>query len=413
MEPATDTPAEPGQSIELQVERTVAGGAGLARETGGRVVLVEGALPGERVVATITSSKPRMATARLLEVVAPAAGRIPAPCPELHAGCGGCDLQHAGPALQRQLKVGIVRDALARIGRFSEVRIGEGEHLPTEDFRTVLRCGVVDGRVALHRRRSSELHPLDLCMIAHPLVEEVVQHGRFPGAAEVTIRAGARTGERLVLVAPGSAAAAAEVPADVLVVPADAQEQARDGRPPWIHEVVARRRLRISAGSFFQARPDGAEALVRAVTRALDDVDPLIDRIADLYGGVGLFSACLGARGGVLVERSAASATDAEVNLAELGTTVVRGKVERWRPEPVDAVVADPARAGLGREGVRAVLATEAPRVALVSCDPASLARDARSLADAGYELRGVELVDLFPHTHHVEAVSSFARARG
>jgi 23S rRNA (uracil1939-C5)-methyltransferase len=413
MDPALDTPAEPGQSIELQVERTVAGGAGLAREGGGRVVLVDGALPDERVVARITRSKPRMATGHVLEVLDPAEGRVPPPCPELHAGCGGCDLQHAVPALQRELKVGIVRDALARIGRLPEVRVAVGEHLPTEDFRTVLRCGVVDGRAALHRRRSSELHPLGLCMIAHPLVEEVVQQGRFPGAAEVTIRAGARTGERLVMVSPGGAAAAAEVPPDVVVVPADAQEQGLDGRAPWIHEVVARRRLRISAGSFFQARPDGAEALVRAVGRALGDVDPLMDAIADLYGGVGLFSACLGARGGVLVERSAASTADAEVNLAGLGTTVVRAKVERWRPQPVDAVVADPARAGLGRDGVRAVLATEARHVALVSCDPASLARDARSLVDAGYELRDVELVDLFPHTHHVEAVSSFVRASG
>ena len=411
MEPLVDTPAEPGQSIELRVERTVAGGAGLAREPGGRVVLVDGALPGETVVATITRSKPRMASGQLREVVAPAEGRITAPCPELHAGCGGCDLQHALPTLQRQLKVGIVRDALARVGRLTDVRIAEGEHLPTEDFRTVLRCGVVDGRVALHRRRSSELHALGMCMIAHPLVEEIVQHGRFPGAAEVTIRAGARTGERMVLIAPGSAAAAAQVPTDVVVVAADAPQQAADGRAPWIHEVVARRRLRISAGSFFQARPDGAEALVRAVTRALDDVDPLIDRIADLYGGVGLFSACLGARAAVLVERSAAAVADAEVNLSELGATVVRGKVERWRPEPVDAVVADPARAGLGRDGVRVVVATGARRIALVSCDPASLARDARSLVDAGYELQGVELVDLFPHTHHVEAVSSFVRA--
>lgn len=411
MEPLVDTPAEPGQSIELRVERTVAGGAGLAREAGGRVVLVDGALPDETVVARITRSKPRMATAQLREVLRAAEGRVPAPCPELHAGCGGCDLQHAVPQLQRELKVGIVRDALARIGRLTDVSVAEGEHLPTEDFRTVLRCGVVDGRAALHRRRSSELHPLGMCMIAHPLVEEVVREARFPGAAEVTIRAGARTGERMVVVTPGSAAAAAEVPADVVVVPADAADQAVGGRTPWIHEVVARHRLRISAGSFFQARPDGAEALVRAVGRALVDVDPLIDRIADLYGGVGLFSACLGARGALLVERSPAAVADAEVNLAPLGATVVRSRVERWHPEPVDAVVADPARAGLGRDGVRVVAATDARHVALVSCDPASLARDARSLVDAGYELRGVELVDLFPHTHHVEAVSSFVRA--
>ena len=402
--------AELGDVITLEVERTVAGGAGLAREPAGRVVLVDGALPGESVTATITRSKPRMANAHLLEVLTPSGARVTPPCPELHRGCGGCDLQHATPSVQRDLKVGIVRDALARIGRLHEVRVDPGEHLPTEGFRTVLRCGVLDERLALHRRRSSELHALELCMISHPLVEELLHDARFPGAAEVTVRVGARTGERMVLVSPGEAARDARVPADVVVVAVDEQSRAIDGRDPWIHEVVARRRLRISAGSFFQARPDGAETLVRAVRRALGDVDPLHDRIADLYGGVGLFTAGLGARDAVLVERSGSAIADAEANLAGLGATVVRSKVERWRPEQVDGVVADPARAGLGRDGVRVVTATGARRIALVSCDPASLARDVRSLVDAGYEALGVELVELFPHTHHVEAVTALRR---
>ena len=389
---------------QLEVERTVAGGAGLAREPEGRVVLVEGALPGERVAVRITRSRPRMAEAEVASVVSPSPGRTDPPCPELRAGCGGCDFQHATPSLQRDLKVGIVRDALARIGRLRDVPIDPGEHLPSEDHRTVLRCGVVDGRAGLHERRSSRLHPLGGCLVAHPLVEEVLREGRFPGAEEVTIRVGARTGERMVVVT--GEVRDVEVPGDMVVVRGD--DPASDG---WIHEVVGRRRFRISARSFFQARPDGAEALVRAVGRALDGFDPAAGRLADLYGGVGLFAAGLGARDAVVVERSPSAAADARVNLAELGAEVVERNVRRWRTRPADAVVADPARAGLGPDGVRAVVGTGAERVALVSCDAASLARDARALVDAGYRLTGVELVDMFPHTHHVEAVSGFTRA--
>lgn len=398
-------PPGTGDEVVLHIERTVAGGSGLAREADGRVVLVEGGLPGERVAARLVTSKPRMATAVAVDVLDASQGRVTPPCPELAAGCGGCDLQHASPELQRELKVGIVRDALARIARLRDVPVAPGEWLDPSAYRTVLRCGVVDGRVALHHRRSDRLHALGSCLVAHPLVEDVVVRGRFPGAEQVTIRVGARTGERAVWVEPS--AGAVEVPEGVLVTGPER------GDGTWIHEIVARRRFRVSARSFFQARPDGAEALVRAVARALGPFDPAQDRLADLYGGVGLFTAGLGARRAVLVERSDSAIGDARVNLAELGTEIVRARVERWRPSPCDAVVADPARVGLGRDGSRVVAATGAANVALVSCDPAALARDARLLVDSGYDVTGVELVDMFPHTHHVEAVTSLRRTTG
>ncbi|MHB1137868.1 MAG: class I SAM-dependent RNA methyltransferase [Microthrixaceae bacterium] len=418
---ATDRPAaEPlPTTVEVSVERMVAGGLGLGHEPAGRAVLVEGALPGERVVAVVTDERPRMLRARTTQVVEAAVGRIAPPCPELLAGCGGCDLQHAGTSLQWALKAGIVADALQRIGRLQGVPILAGRRLGPTDYRTTLRCGVDDrGRPGFRRRHLHELHTVDRCLIAHPLVDEIVRHGHFPDASEVTIRAGVATGERLVLVTPrqgvpaAAAARAAVVAADVRVVEADGRA-ARDGEgdcPPWIHEVVHEHRFRVSATSFFQARPDGAAALVDAVRRALGPVDPTSARLADLYGGVGLFTGALGARGAVLVERSASSVADARVNLEPLDTRIVRSAVERWRPSEVDAVVADPARAGLGKDGARVVAATGAERVALVSCDPAALARDARLLVDLGYAVDGVELVDLFPQTHHVEAVTTLRR---
>ena len=338
-----------------------------------------------------------------MEVLEASADRVDPPCPELLAGCGGCDLQHATPEAQRQLKAGVVRDALARIGRLPDVAVEAGEVLATEGYRTVLRCGVSDdGRAGLRRRRSALVHPLERCLVAHPRIDEILASSRFPGAQEVTIHVGARTGDALVVVAPD--AGAVEVPAGVQVAGVAAADDVA------VHEIVGRRRYRVSGGSFFQARPDGAEALVRAVARAVGGVDPGRDRLADLYGGVGLFTGGLGARRSVLVERSASSVADAKVNLAPLGTEVVLGDVEGWASRSVDVVVADPPCAGLGGRDVEVVAATGADRVALVSCDPASLARDARGLVDAGYEVVGVELVDLFPHTHHLEAVTGLVR---
>lgn len=394
--------------LSLELERFVAGGVALGREDDGRVVLVEGALPGERVRVELTRERPTMAHGVAASIEQPAPGRVEPPCPELAAGCGGCDLQHASPALQRELKVQVVQDALSRLARLPDVPVDPGEHLPDADQRTVLRCAVRDGRAGLRRRRSNEVHVLDRCLVAHPLVESVVREGRFPGADEVVVRVGARTGEVMVVVTP--TAQGASVPPGVQLVGADELD---GGRSVWIHEVVARRRFRVSARSFFQARPDGAEALVRAVHRALGGFDPTVDRLGDLYGGVGLFSAALGARRVVLVERSPSSVGDARVNLSHLDELDVHQvALEDWDPTPVDVVVADPPRAGLGRPGAQAVAATGARSVALVSCDPAAMARDVALLGECGYVTEGVELVDLFPHTHHIEAVSRLRRER-
>ena len=391
--------------VEVEIERVVAGGLGLGHEQDGRVILAAGALPGDRVAVELERSRKRFGQGHTVKVLSPSAERVEPPCPEVAAGCGGCDLQMAPPPLQRELKVGIVADSLAHIGRLDDVPISAGEQLPTEGYRTTLRCAVVDGRAGFRRRRSNDVHVVESCWIAHPGVREIVELGRFPGATEVVIRVGARTGDRVVVVTP--TVGGSVVPSGVQLVGAD---DLAEGADEHFHELVARRRFRVSAGSFFQARPDGAEALLRAVGRAIAPFDPASDRLVDLYGGVGLFTLGLGAQRSVLVERSASSCADARINLASLGTVIDEVAVERWQPVAADVVVADPARAGLGAEGAAQVVATGAPRVALVSCDPAALARDVRLLVDAGYRATGIELVDMFPHTHHVEAVTTLVR---
>ena len=394
--------------VELSTTGVAAGGEAVARDQDGRVVFVTGALPGERVAVTLTDERRSYARAAVVDVVEPAAGRVDPPCPELERGCGGCSWQHVAPGAQRDLKATIVADALRRQGGVAGAVVDPGPVLAPFHFRTTLRLAVDPAGAGGYRRaRSHDVVDVGHCLIAHPLLRPMVTDAAFGAATEVTLRCGARTGERMAVVRPTTAGV--RLPAghdDVVLVGAD---DLAAGRSPWIHEEVAGRRWRISGPSFFQARPDGAEALVDAVGDLLGPPARPGERLLDAYGGVGLFAGALGAgRRTTLVERSRSSAADARANLADLGTRVLRLDVDRWRPAPMDVVVADPARAGLGKAGVRVLAATGARRLVLVSCDPAALGRDAALLGRAGYRWRATRLVDLFPHTPHVEAVTSF-----
>jgi 23S rRNA (uracil1939-C5)-methyltransferase len=395
-----DPVVPPSEEVELDVTGVAAGGDGLARPVDGPVVFVTGALPGERVRARVLERKRDYARAVVAEVLTPSPDRARPPCAGVADGCGGCDWQHVVPDAQRRLKAAVVADALRRQAGL-DVPVGLGPDLPGTGYRTTLRGLSRGGRFGFRRRHEHEVVPVDPCVVAHPLLAELVAEGRFPDG-EVVLRAGARTGDRLVVVAGDGTQAS--LPAGVRVVGAAALAA---GERAWYHEEAAGRRWRISARSFFQSRPDGADALVELVGDAV--ADALGDGLVDLYGGVGLFAGALAHDvPATLVEHSPSSAADARVNLGGGRAKVVRMDVARWRPRRAGAVVADPPRAGLGKVGVRTVAGTGARRIALVSCDPAALGRDARLLREAGYELRRATLVDLFPMTSHVEVVSRF-----
>lgn len=403
----------PGEE-EVAVTGIAAGGDGVGRLGDGRVVFVRGALPGERVRVTVAEERKRFARGALIEVVEAAPERVAPPCPQVEAGCGGCDWQHVASGAQRELKGRIVTDALRRIGRIDPPLPDLGPFLAPEGWRTTVRAVINDeGRAGFRLHHAHE--PLAVgpggCLVAHPLVDEILRDGIFPPPVrEVTVRAGAATGERLVLCAP--TVGDSRMAAGVIVVGAD---ELAGGHRAWIHEVVAGRRWRISAESFFQGRPDGAEALVDAVVAALGDALRAGATVVDLYSGVGLFAGVLGERTGgrvVAVESNRSAVADARINLADLdGARIVRSDVRRWHPSGADVVVADPSRQGLGAEVVPRVGATGATALALVSCDPGALGRDAGLLAAGGWRLESVRLVDLFPHTSHVEVVTGWIRS--
>jgi tRNA/tmRNA/rRNA uracil-C5-methylase (TrmA/RlmC/RlmD family) len=174
-----------------------------------------------------------------------------------------------------------------------------------------------------------------------------------------------------------------------------------------VHEVINGRTLRVSINSFFQSRTDGAETLASIVRDAVGR-----DRIvADLYCGVGLFAATVDEpRRVIAVERGRAAIADAKQNLRGLPARVVGADVGRWKGAKSDVVIADPSRTGLGKDGTRTVIACDADRVVLVSCDAAALARDVGLLAADGYTPTSITLVDLFAHTPHIECVTVLDR---
>ncbi len=393
--------------LELRTTAMAVGGEAVAREASGRVVFVSGAAPGETVLVELTDERKSFARGVVVGVVSPSPDRVEPPCPHVAEGCGGCDWQHIAVPDQRRLRVEQVADVLRRQGGIESPLVAHGLELPAERVRTTVRgTAGPDGRFAFRRRRSHDPVVVDSCLIAHPAVEEIIRDGWFDEADEVTIRVGARTGERLVIVSP--TAAGSRVPAGVTLVGTD---ELRAGRRAWFHEEVAGRTWRVSAGSFFQASPEGAEALVAEVGALVHRFAPEAQRLVDLCCGVGLFAGTVGAERAVVgVERSASSVADARHNLADRQVRVVKVALAKWRPSPADVVVADPARSGLGAEGIAAVAATGADLCVLVSCDPAALGRDAQLLHAAGYRHAGSSVLDLFGHTGQIEVVSGFRR---
>ena len=396
---------------QVRFERLVAGGDALGHLADGRVVFVPGALPGELVDVQITQAKKDFARGTVASIVEPSPHRVVPPCEHVARGCGGCSWQHLDVAQHMEAKVAIVREALRRNGKIETLEVTAGGFVPPTASRTTLRMAVTpDGRLGFRRGGSHDVIDTPTCLVAHPLLNEFIGDVRVTGATEATLRCGVATGEVGIWLhdedgedVPG--ATVTGLPSHVVV-----------GRKAMLHEVVQGVSLQVSMASFFQASQVAAELLVSAVNDAAGDaaLSGEYGPIIDAYGGVGLFTATLVDTDipVVLVESNPSACSDARSNLHDHDVSIEQIAVEQWRVQDAGLVIADPARNGLGAMGVNAIVATEAKRIVLVSCDAVAGARDIRLLLDAGYACEGVTVLDLFPNTPHVEVVSSFSRSQ-
>ena len=476
----------PGDIVEVVAGEAAHGGWCVARLDGsGPVVFVRHALPGERVLASITEVTARFARADAAEILAPSADRVEPPCPYARpGGCGGCDWQHASLPAQRELKASVVRQQLRRIAGIDrpvtvEALPGDepggtgagtdagkdagkdagGARTPGLGWRTRVKFAVRgDGVAGLRAHRSHEVINVADCLIAHPGIRDLgVPEQPWPRAASVEAVVATDNGERAVIVSGQvrSTALKQTTAESVLAVASRsglAQPDPRGrsggrGEPgrqrgnrtallrghSHLRQRAAGRTWRVSATGFWQVHPAAADTLARAVLDALRPQSG--DTALDLYCGAGLFTGVLaeavGPDGTVVgIESGSAAARDARRNLR--GTpwaSVYQGDasqvIARHGLPPARLAVLDPPRAGAGRDvieylaqparvparvlapGGAADAAAGERRIAYVSCDPATLARDIALFAAHGWRLENLRAFDAFPMTHHVECLAT------
>jgi len=435
---ATSAP-QAGDVLELTVGEVVHGGWCVSRQGDtGLVVFVRHALPGERVRAKVTQATARLARAEAVDIQHASADRVTAPCQYARpAGCGGCDWQHASLDSQRRLKAAVIRQQLRRIAGL-DVDVEVAAIPGAEDglgWRTEVSFAVDgNGAAGLRRHRSHEVVAIDRCLIAHEEVTAAgVTEASWPGARSVEIAVEPQTGERGAVIAGPSVRPAAlpDIAADSIQIAArrDVPRRASAGRPSgptavrgrgYLIRRAAGRDWRVSLGGFWQVHPGAADLLGQAVLAALG---PRPGEVAlDLYCGVGLFAGLLaeavGPEGAVLaVEQDPAAVRDARHNLRSWPwARVHRGDaaevLARTGLGGASIGVLDPPRTGAAGPVIDVLCGDAAGlrRLAYVSCDPATLARDLRRLLDGGWQLTSMSGYDAFPMTHHVECLAVLGR---
>lgn len=408
------------------------GGEAMGRDDTGRVVFVPYAIAGEEVVVEIVEAKKNFARARLVEITSPSPARVVPRCvhfpPPLSktgegrgGGCGGCQWQHIAYAAQLEFKRDIVREQFARIGKIPDAPVRDtiGMTDPWHYRNNVQFQLDADGRLCFRALDSHDLVRIHECHIIHPLLDEMFHAFEFEGAdfASITLRAGTQTGQKLAILEGNDD----EPPELEIDEPVSIAFQVPSGETVALvgqnalEEKLRGRTFRVSPGSFFQVNTTMAEKLVELVEQFLapraDDV------LLDAFGGVGTFGLLLAPRVTCVIEieENPHAVEDARANASDLSNVEFHvGAVEDVLPRldtHVSIVIADPPRAGIAPRALDALVAHAPRAIAYVSCDPATLARDARKLVDAGYRLVEVQPVDLFPHTYHIENVSWFEKA--
>lgn len=368
-------------------------------------MLVRGGLPGEQV--TVAASEGKQGHIRLVgEVVTASPSRREPPCRDARH-CGGCAWMHATPEAQAALAEEVVADAFARLAGvdLSGLLDGRLRSVPGTGYRMVARMAVTSsGRLGYRPWHASTPIEIGECVVLRADLEAARRALRVEGRGDLVLR-GDDDGQVVALPRPGVVVRASP-PHVVVAAPGDGLD--------------VRLRLRI-AGRWWSSRPTsfaqpssaGAELLAESVA----ELAGRPRRVVDAYAGIGVLGGIVAERTGaalVAVESDRGAARDAEENLAELGARVLPGRVERrWRTlagTPIDVVVADPPRSGLGAAGAAALGGLGAGRIVLVGCEPAAHARDVALLGGLGYRPSALRLLGLFPETHHVEVVTLLER---
>ncbi len=417
-------PRRRGERVVVTVGAMVHGAVCLARLDDGTSLLVDGALPGERVEVELHHRKGRVWFAHTVAVHDASSRRVEAPCP-YYGECGGCQLQHVAYSHQLELKTGIVRDAMRR----QNVPLpGNVVAHPAQDpwryrwrgeFHVIpAQAGMSDARLGFNRLRSWRPVAVDDCLIHHPRITK-----SLPALRALVRAAGAAALSTLHLTVGEEGRELLLRPRPTDAVPATAvDEQARAARQRWSTSFTTLswrgHDYRVSPDTFIQVNWGSLELLYGAALRGLGDVAGRT--VVDAYAGVGVLACELVAHGAsvVCIESNRDSARlgvlNAALNKCSAGVRYIAQAVEdalAAAGADADAVLLDPPRAGCHPRVTAWLALAGPPTVVYVSCDPATLARDLRVLCVSGpYRISSFETVDMFPQTHHVESVVSLRR---
>ncbi len=402
-----------GQNLELTIEKVAHGGIFVARHDG-RVIFVSHVLPGEKVRARVYEDRGgSFCRADPTEILVASPDRVPQVWKQAGVGgAGGAEFGHIKLARQRELKADVLEEALDRMAGIKLRPVVEPA--PGDDeanglgYRTRIQLHVDEaGTVGPYRERSHDVVKVKDLPLAVEDIRELEMHNKnFQNVNKIEMAASS-TGQVQWKID-------SKLKGDERLI-----------------ERVAGRTFRISGGGFWQVHKKGAEVLSNTIVEMATAVgiDLEADNL-DLYGGVGLFSGALAAKFGpdlriTSVESFRQATDDATLNLADLNKAkAVCAPVERFLNEKVGnvdkggkvssprnaTIVLDPPRSGAGGKVVGQLLAISPKHIIYVACDPVALARDLKPLIEGGYELKQLRAFDLFPHTHHVEAVASLVR---
>ena len=419
--------------IILDLDKLVYGGAALGRSPDGRAVFVPFGLPGERVRVRPVEEKRRFVRAELLEVLEASPQRIAPQCRHFGA-CGGCHYQHLPYEGQVSAKVEILRDQLQRIGKITDPPVEPMVPCPHPwNYRNHVqfhltaggRLGYVRAGISANEEDPSgkDVLPISECHLPEAQLDTLWPQLSFePGTTveRVSLRAGVDD-LLLVLESQELEPPEMELEAGISVVHLAGGDALVMAGEDHLHMQVLDQSFQVSAGSFFQVNTVMAGRMVEHLLGVL----PLPGgTVLDVYCGVGLFSTFLAPRCErlIAIESSESACEDYSVNLdafdhVELyqGTAgeVIPALAERVGKSShgQTTVLVDPPRAGLDRQSLDGIVNLRPGTIAYVSCDPATLARDAARLVAGGYRLTQVTPFDLFPQTYHIESISLFELA--
>ena len=400
--------------LTVKLEKLTYGGDALGRLSDGRAVFVPFALPGETVRIRSVDEKRGHVRAELVEILEPAPERIAPKC--RHFGvCGGCHYQHLSYQAQLIAKTEILRDQLTRIGKVENPPVKQIVPSSTEwNYRNHVQFHLTrGGKLGYIDAQSRSVIPIRVCHLPElPLniLWPTLEFDPGLGLERVSLRLGAEDETMLVLESESRQTPGLELEANLSVVHLTGNDVVVMAGDDHLTMRVNDRLFRVSAASFFQVNTDMAGKMTEHLLAQLQ-VSPATT-LLDVFCGVGLFSLFFAPRVGRLVgiESSLSACQDFAVNLDEFDNVeLYEAPAEDVLPildVKSDVVIMDPPRLGLEKRSLDALLARAPARIAYVSCDTSTLARDVARLIAGGYRLVQVTPFDLFPQTYHIESIS-------